>query len=54
MKNSEMLKFIPHHLKTTEMCQHAVKKLPDLLRHVPDQYKTQPMCDKATLENGGH
>ena len=41
MKNPEMLKFVPDHLKTKKMCKHAVKKLPYLLRYVPDQYKTQ-------------
>ena len=40
MKNSEMLKFVPDHLKTKKMCKYAVKKLPYLLRYVPDQYKT--------------
>ena len=35
MKNLEMLKFIPNHLKTKNMCKHAVKKLPYLLRYVP-------------------
>ena len=53
MKNPEMLKFVPNHLKTKKMCKHAVKKLPYLLRYVPDQYKTQQMCDKAILENNG-
>ena len=53
MKNPEMLKFAPDHLKTKKMHKHAVKKLPYLLRYVPDQYKTQQMCDKAILENGG-
>ena len=53
MKNPEMLKFVPNHLKTKKMCKHAVKKLPYLLRYVPDQYKTQQMCNKAILENGG-
>ena len=52
IKNPEMLKLVPDHLKTIKMCKHAVKKLPYLLRHVPDQYKTQQMCDKAILENG--
>ena len=28
MKNPEMLKFIPDHLKTKKNCKHAVKKLP--------------------------
>ena len=36
MRNPEMLKFVPDHLKTKKMCKHAVKKLPYLLRHVPD------------------
>ena len=41
MKNSEMLKFVPDHLKIKKTCQHAVKKLPYLLRYVPDRYTTQ-------------
>ena len=32
----EMLKFVPDHLKTKKMCNHAVKKLPYLLRYIPD------------------
>ena len=40
MKNPEILKFVPDHLKTKKMCKHAIKKLPDLLRYVPDQYKS--------------
>ena len=40
IKNPEMLKFVPDHLKTKKMCKHAVKKFPDLLRYVLDQYKT--------------
>ena len=39
MKNPEILKFVPDHLKTKKICKHAVKKLPCLLRYVPDQYK---------------
>ena len=35
MKNPEMLKFVPNHLKTKKMCKHAVKKLPYLLTYVP-------------------
>ena len=53
MKNPEMIKFVPDHLKTKKMRKYAVKKLPYLLRYVPDQYKTQQMCDKAILENAG-
>ena len=41
IKNPEMLKFVPGHLKTKKMCKHAVKNLPFLIRYVPDKYKTQ-------------
>ena len=27
MKNPEMSKFVPYHLKTKKICKHAVKKL---------------------------
>ena len=37
MKNSEMLKFTPDHLKTQKMCKHAVKKLPFVIRYVSDR-----------------
>ena len=37
MKNPEILKFGPDHLKTKKIYRHAVKKLPYLLRYVPDQ-----------------
>ena len=37
MKNPEMLKFVPDHLKTKKVCKHAVIKLPYLLRYVLDQ-----------------
>ena len=47
MKNPEMLKFVPDHLKTKKMCKHAVKKLTYLLRYVPNQYETQQMYDEA-------
>ena len=50
MRNQELLKFVPDHLKIKKMCKHVVKNLPYLLRYVPDQYKTQEMCDKAVLE----
>ena len=53
MKNPGMLKLVPYHLKTKNMCKYAVKKLPYPLRYIPDQYKTPQMCDKAILENGG-
>ena len=43
IKNQDMLKFVPDHLKT--------KKQSHLLRNVSVKYKTQQMCDKAILEN---
>ena len=52
MKNPEILKFVPDHLKTKKMCKHAVKKLLYLLIYVPERYKTQQICDKVILENG--
>ena len=36
MRNSEMLKFIPDHLKSKKMCKHAVKKLPSVIRYVAE------------------
>ena len=62
MKNPEMLKFIPDHLKTEQISNYAFKKLPFIIRYVPEtktkklcvmlesisnQYKTQQMCNKA-------
>ena len=53
IKNSEILKFFPDHLKIKTMCTHAVEELPYLLRYVPDGFKTQQRCEKTILENGG-
>ena len=53
MKNPGMLKLVPYHLKTKNMCKYAVKKLSCLLRCILDQYKTPQMYDKDILENGG-
>ena len=39
IKNPEMLKFVPDHLKTKKMCNCAVKILPFIIRYVPDKYK---------------
>ena len=52
MKILDMLKFASDHLKTKNMCKHAVNKLPYLLRYVPGKYKTRQMCNKAILEDG--
>ena len=53
MRNSEMLKFVPYHLKSKKMRKNAVKKLPSVTRYVSDWYMTQQMCDKGILENSG-
>ena len=37
MKNLEILKFVPNHVKTKKIPKHAVKKLLYLLRQVPHQ-----------------
>ena len=53
MKNPEMLKLVPDHLKTKQMCNYAVKKLPYLLGYVHNQCKTKTICNRAILKNGG-
>ena len=46
IKNSEMLRFIPDHIKTKKTYKHAVKKLSFLIKYVPDRYKTQQMVER--------
>ena len=53
MRNPEILKFIPNHLKIKIMCKHAVKKLSYLVRNLSGQYNTQQMVEKAILEYSG-
>ena len=36
MKNPEMLRVVPDHLKTKKICNRAAKKLPFVIRNVPD------------------
>ena len=36
IRNPEMVKFVPDHLKTKKICKHAVKKLPFVIKYVPD------------------
>ena len=43
IKNLEMLKFVPDHLKTKKICKCTVKKLLFVIRYVPDRYKTEQM-----------
>ena len=41
MRNPEVLKFVPNHLKIKIMCsKDAVEKLLLVIRCVPDRYKT--------------
>ena len=62
MKNPEMLKFVPDHLKTKKICKNAVKKLAFLLRYVSNRYKTSNkflsnkdfLINVRLLENGEH
>ena len=48
IKNPEMLKFVPDHLKTKKMCNLAVKKS-FIIRYVSDQYKTEKIYDKLLI-----
>ena len=53
IKNPEILKLVPDHLETKQVCKYPVEKLPYLLRYVYDWCKTYQMCNKAILKNGG-
>ena len=49
-----MLRLVPDHLKTRNMCKTAIKKLPFFIKYVPDRCKTQRMCRRKVItENGG-
>ena len=48
MQNSEMLRYVPDHVKT-KTCKYAVKKLPFVIKYVTDWYKTKEMCDKGIM-----
>ena len=50
IKDPEVLRLVPDHLKTDKMCKHTVKKLPFSIKYVRDRYKTQRICDKVILE----
>ena len=50
IKNPEMLRFVPDHLKSKRMCKNALKKLQFVIRYVPHRYNTQEICDKFILE----
>ena len=42
-----LLRYVPDHFKTEEMCKKAVEQASWQLENVPDQFKTQKMCEKA-------
>ena len=48
------MRFVLDHLKTKNMCKHAVEKLPSRIRYVPDEYKTQEMLLKLIQQMGEH
>ena len=54
VKSPELLKSVPDHLKTKQMCKHVFKKLSYLLRCVTDQYNTQKICDKVFFRKWKH
>ena len=39
VKDPEMLRLVPDHLKTVKMGKDAIEKLPFVIKHVPDRYK---------------
>ena len=45
MKNPKMLKFFTVNVKTKNMSQHAVKKLPFVIRYISIRFKIQRMCN---------
>ena len=53
IKNPEMLRLVPDHLKTKNMSKYGVKKQTVVIKYVPDLYESQQMCDKAIPENSG-
>ena len=50
IKNPEMLKFIPVHLKTTQLCKHAVKNH-SFTKICFWSIKNQQIYDNAILKN---
>ena len=52
IEDSEMLRFVPDHLKT-KTCKNAFKKLPFVMKYVTDWYKTKEICDKGIMHDSG-
>ena len=44
------MRFALDHLKTKNMCKHAIEKLPSRIRYVPDKYKIQEMLPKLNIK----
>ena len=42
-----VLRIVPDHFKTREMCEKALEKDPFILWTVPDRHNIQEMCDKT-------
>ena len=51
IKDLEMLKFVPDHVNTKNICKHTVKKSSFVIKYILDRFKTKEMCDKVVLEN---
>lgn len=49
--NLMMLKFIPNHFRTGELCGRGAKKFFYAFSYVPDQYETQQICESVILKN---
>ncbi len=47
-----VLTYIPSEMKTYELCEYAVNKLPDAFEFVPDIFKTPNICSIAVSRNG--
>ena len=45
------MRFIPDHLKTQEMCNKAMRTMPNVFQLIPFHFKTQGMCTKAIEAN---
>ena len=42
-----MLRHVPDHLKTLEMCERAIEKYRQVIEFIPDYLKTQEACEKV-------
>ena len=50
-KNPMMIRFVPNHFKTQEICERSsCKRFSYALPYVPDEYKTQQMYKSVVLK----